>query len=97
MTQQFIFDVIKRRLTASKYMKDIFKIYVDSGLKTHIVVVVSYIDNNRLTQTEMALNRLFNDIENTHVAVRSKGKLFTYGITPDAEVIYSNKTWNNVS
>lgn len=96
MFNRVFLDVVKRRMTPSRYMKDVFKIYIDKSDKTDVVLVMKYNNVAKLRSTEMAIKRMFGDIDDIHVSVKPKGKLFTYGVSNNSVVMYEQGVWQNV-
>lgn len=96
MDKVFVHDILKRRLSPTKYMQDVFKIYVEQSVKGYMVVIVLRHNVEKVSSIEMALNRMFNDIDGVRILVRAKGKLHTYGVSRDADVFYECGSWLDV-
>lgn len=96
MGKEFVHDIVKRRLSPTKYMPDVFKIYAEQSGNGYAVVIIMRHNVEKVGSIDMALNRMFNDIDGVRILVRAKGKLHTYGVSRDADVFYECGSWLDV-
>lgn len=94
LDRKLLLDILRRRLSPSRHMSSIHKVYIHDSTKTRVVIALKPKSAKEISDISSALQVMFADVNDIVLAVYKRGSRASYGLDGDVSVAYEWGEWS---